>query len=234
MISTNHNEICWVVLGAGKSLLAFILSIQRLETASFIACNRAIELFRADYWIWVDRMHFERSQFHSNARKAIWVGPVEEDGRKEDTRRVNYQISRTFPCEESHLFLGGGTLTVATHFALRKGASRIVFVGCDAWSPGRDRYHVWDGRPLDEQGQVVHREHLARTAEGVRVLADAHPHVEFFDATTSARHLGFPFIKFESLLPRHSRKGEKPCPRKRHAKSSRINRCPLDTADSSQ
>jgi hypothetical protein len=81
-----------------------------------IACNRAIELIAADYWVWVDRFHYERSKWHPNAKTAIEVHP--------DTSR----IVQVLPCADGEFLLHGGTLTVAAHFALKQGAQKLVFV----------------------------------------------------------------------------------------------------------
>ena len=52
-----------IVVGSGPSLRPLLP-----PAGSFVvACNRAIEVVPADYWIWVDRIHYERSKWLSEA-----------------------------------------------------------------------------------------------------------------------------------------------------------------------
>lgn len=185
----------WLIVGAGKSSERLAMRKSGIRLQNVVACNRVIELIPADYWIWVDRFHFERSRWHSNAKRAITVHP---DASL--IHGVSYRISREWPCLESELYLSGGALTIATHFALRMCAKRIVFVGCDAWTAQRDRYHAWDGMPFTEPQRVLHEQHLVKTSEGVRRLANAHPNVEFLDATSGPQHLGFPQVNLEKVF----------------------------------
>jgi hypothetical protein len=187
-----------LVIGCGKSAVRDQEQIGTFSGITVLACNRAIEIVRAHYWVWVDRTHYERSGWHPNAKMADWVVPLDASpctGRDV----ICYDIARSLPCAKSELYLSGGTLTVAAHLAVRLGARRIVFRGCDAWGESRDRYHYWDGMPLDGQGRATHRQHLEKTAEGIRNLARVYPDVEFLDATTGKRHLGLPFVRLDSL-----------------------------------
>jgi hypothetical protein len=165
-----------LVVGSGPS----VTRVRVPDGVTAIACNRAIEAVPAHYWIWVDRFHFDRSRHHPHARAAVGVGPDSA-----------YRPARTWPCGPDELYLRGGTLTVAAHWATRLGVARIVFAACDALGD-RDRYHAWDGAPLGEAGLEVHRRHLAETVEGIREIARAHSAIRFEDATPGSPVLGLP------------------------------------------
>ena len=178
-----------LVVGCGPSLVrGFVVP----RDAAIIACNRAIEFVPAHHWVWVDRTHYERSKWHPNAKLTLQVGPVEALAYARPAG--TYGVARELPCGEDELYLSGGTLTVAAHYAVRLGARRVVFVGCDAWG-GRDRYHSWDALPLPPSDLAAHRDHLAKTAAGIRRLAEIYEHVEFRDATVGERHLPVPPVK---------------------------------------
>jgi hypothetical protein len=177
----------------------------RRDGVALIVCNRVIEVARAHHWVWVDRFHYERSKWHPNARRATRHGPS-ENAAHYDPEVETFGVARKLPCGEHELYLSGGTLTVAAHLAITLGARRVVFTGCDAWTPGRDRYHGWDGAPLGPAGRREHEDHLARTAAGIRELARFYPGVEFLDATTGPRHLGWPFVELKKLIPKQERK----------------------------
>lgn len=212
------------VVGCGPSAEHSSVLSGISRSAKVIACNRAIEFVAADSWVWVDRIHFERSKWHPHARKACWVSPADQPVERHG-EIVLYEPSRKLPCEPHQLFLGGGTLTVAAHCAVRLGAKQVVFVGCDAWSENRDRYHSWDGAPLTPEGLSEHRNHLQRTAAGIRELAARHPEVKFYDATEKERHLG---IEPYPLLPTSSQPKERPKMSKKAAspRRPRVNRIP--------
>jgi hypothetical protein len=165
-----------------------------------IACNRAIEFVQADYWVWVDRIHFERSKWHPHARKACWVTPSNQPVER-NAEIVLYEPERKLPCAPNQLYLSGGTLTVAAHLAIRLGAKEIVFVGCDAWNPQRDRYHSWDGAALTPEGLSEHENHLKRTAAGIQALAASYPDARFYDATEAERHLGLQSYSPSAAVP---------------------------------
>lgn len=187
-------ETC-VVIGCGKSHADLPRTRSSWSDVTTIACNRAIERVPADYWVWVDRLHYERSKWHANAERATHVYPSTWVQRPDGRPGYQFEIARGLPCDESELYLSGGTLTVAAHFALRKGAKRVVFVGCDAWAPGQDRYHAWEGKPMSEADLAAHREHLERTARAIRELGEAYPDTPLLDATPEPRHLGLPPVE---------------------------------------
>jgi len=180
-----------LVVGCGPSVERLQLPPSRPRDFGVVACNRAIELVAADAWVTVDRVHYERSKTHPNARRAtrVFVGTARHEP---DTDSVLFAPTDVLPGGDGELLLAGGTLTAAAHFAARLGPQRILFVGCDAWDESRDRYREWDGTPLDAAGRAVHREHLARTAAGIRNLAAFYRDVAFLDATDAPRHLDLP------------------------------------------
>jgi hypothetical protein len=177
------------VVGSGPSL-----SSVRAPAGGFvIACNRAIEIVAADFWIWVDRIHYERSKWHDHAKRAVRVGD-DEHVKSYPPEVVTYRRTADITSDSAELFLHGGTLTVAAHLAVRLGARRVVFLACDAWQESRDRYHDWDGRAFRAEEKTEHIGHLARTAAGIARLARAHPEIEFRDATKGDRYLDLPFV----------------------------------------
>ena len=175
-----------VVVGCGPSL-SHGFTVPR--GATIIACNRAIEFMPAHHWVWVDRCHYERSKWHENAKCSVHVAPVEALAYSRPGWA--YRVARELPCGDDELFLSGGTLTVAAHYAVRLQARQVVFIACNAWG-GRDRYHAWDALPLPAVDLAAHREHLAQTAAGILRLAETYKHVEFRDATIGERHLPVP------------------------------------------
>jgi hypothetical protein len=182
-----------LVVGCGPSLACGFVAP---PGATVVACNRAIEFVPARHWVWVDRVHYERSKWHRHAQRAVHVGPVEALAYAQPARL--YRVARELPCAEDELFLAGGTLTVAAHYAVQLGVAHVVFVGCDAWG-GRDRYHAWDALPLPPPELAAHREHLAKTAAGILRLAETYKHVEFRDATTGERHLPVPPVSLREV-----------------------------------
>jgi hypothetical protein len=199
-----------VIVGCGPSLADVAWPASAPRDVLTLACNRAIEAVPADVWLWVDRMHYDRSRWHPHARRARRIGAGGEACA--DASRV-FGTVRELPGASDELYLRGGTLTPATHYALRElGARRIVFVACDAWSEGRTRWHEWDGAPLDEAGVALHRNHLLRTAVGVRELAGRHPEVEFLDATPGGGLLGWPHVDLAAILPGPAVKAPRPQP----------------------
>lgn len=185
----------WIVVGSGRSLLDLPSRKSIWSRYITIACNRAIEAVPADYWAWVDRVHYERSKWHPHAASAKQVYPSVSGLELSGQGAFRYEIARRLPCGDSELYLYGGTLTVALHFALRQGAERVIFLACDAWSPGQDRYHLWDGKALSEADLAAHQAHLEATAQGVRDLGLAYPGVQFFDGTSGPRHLNLPRVR---------------------------------------
>jgi hypothetical protein len=174
-------------VGCGPSLLE--VTFPRADLV--VACNRAIEFVAADCWIWVDRMHYDRSSWHPNARRAERYGPFEfAQAYAEGTHA--FRLTRRLPAEEGELYLRGGTLVPAAHLAIRLGASELVFAACDGWSSERRRWYGWDARELSSEGRETHQLHLAETAAGIRDLMTAHPAIEFRDATEAAKCLGLP------------------------------------------
>lgn len=199
-----------VVVGCGRSLSA--LAGRTAKDAILIACNRAIEVVRADYWVWADRIHYERSKWHPHARRAAIVGNLEAGSTLEE-REHGYVATASLPPGDGELFLSGGTLTAAAHFAVRQGARRVVFLACDAWDPAQDRYHAWDGAPLDAEGLEAHRRHLDRTAGGIRSLAKFYPDVQFEDATVGRRYLGLPGADLDDFMPSSTAFRRSPMPK---------------------
>jgi hypothetical protein len=182
----------WVVVGAGRSLPSVARTASRWALERTVVCNRAIELVPGAYWVWVDRFHYERSKWHPNARLSRVAFP--RGARAQVPNGLEYVPSRSLPCKDDELFLSGGTLTAAAHLAVHLGARTVVLVACDAWLPGQDRYHVWDGKALEESERSAHEEHLRTTARGIRSLAQAYPSVQFLDATEGPLYLGLPRV----------------------------------------
>jgi hypothetical protein len=145
-----------LVVGCGESLRTLHTSELAKGIWPIIACNRAIECVQADYWVWLDSAHHSRSRWHPNALNAVWVGPQEQQVLNHE-ELVLYEIGGTLPSTPSELYLHGGTLTIAAHLAVRLGARQIAFAACDAWHSSRDRYHEWDGTPLDADGLNLHQ-----------------------------------------------------------------------------
>jgi hypothetical protein len=185
-----------LVVGCGPSLSVLKRYHARLDGFCVIACNRAIEIVPADYWIWVDRIHYERSKWHPHATHAQQVGPAEHAAAFAQGTRL-YRTMRTLTHDPNELCLTGGTLTLAAHLAVRLGSRRVVFFACDAWSTARGRYHAWDGKPLTEAGLRQHEAHLQETTQGIRRLGSTYGGVELLDATLGETFLGLPAQELE-------------------------------------
>ncbi len=188
-----------LIVGSGPGASKVASSVRGGIRFPAVVCNRGIELWPATLWVVVDRVHYERSKWHPNARLAVHVVPTGTPVSV-GQEALYYDIARGLPCEVNQLFLSGGTLTVAAHLALRQGAKRLVFCGCDAWEESRDRYHAWDGAPLDEAGLRTHRDHLEQTAAGIQALAREYPDVEFLDATEGRQHLGLKSMRLQEFI----------------------------------
>lgn len=187
------------VCGAGPSLKD---CPEKLPGPTF-AINRAIKHVKADYFCFSDMKATRDSGDHPNAKAAEWafgsalhIYLLDKPGYLIE---ANANPSAYTVEEDRPVYFNGATFSWVTHWAIKSGAKRVVFIGCEFSGNG-----YYDGAPLldtgDFQCKVISEVSRIRVEDmfGPDKAEWFDPAVELLDASNG--FLPIPKAKLEDVL----------------------------------